>query len=151
MKPYLYPGPKRLAAAASLAGFPDRVLATAVAVCGAETSGNAWAVSVPGKGGIRRYGAWQVPEEALPGTADEQWANYVDNARMAYRVYTSAEGSFQPWPGYYSGRYKDRTGPHTQRPGVSWLDWAGQGVADLRADLAKGRTLEVIASVYLEV
>ena len=32
MKPYCYPGPKRLAAAAKLAGFPDDVLEVAVPV-----------------------------------------------------------------------------------------------------------------------
>ena len=159
MKPYCYPGPKRLAAAAKLAGFPDEVLEVAVAVSGAETSGNTWVVGGPNKNGTYDFGAWQInevhkvkhPEWFEATTAGINWANHADNARMAFAVYTEAGNSFRPWVAYTTGRYKDVTGPYARKAGEqSWLDWARQGVADMKADLAKGRSLEVIASIYLE-
>lgn len=159
MKPYCYPGPKRLAAAAKLAGFPDDVLAIAVAISGQETSGNSWSVGGPNRDGTYDFGSWQInevhreehPEWFAATTTGINWANHADNARMAFAVYTDAGNSFRPWVAYTTGRYKDKTGPYARGTGVSWLDWATQGVADLKADLAKGRTLEVIASIYLEV
>jgi len=158
VKPYCYPGPKRIAAAAKLAGFPDDVLEVAVAVSGCETSGNIWVVGGPNKNGTFDFGAWQIndvhrkehPEWFDATGAGTNWANHADNAKMAFVVYTEAGNSFKPWVAYTTGRYKDSTGPYARSAGVSWLDWARQGVADMKADLAKGRTLEVIASIYLE-
>lgn len=158
MKPYCYPGPKRLAAAAKLAGFADADLATIVAISGQETSGNAWVIGGPNYNGTFDYGSWQIntvhqikhPEWFETTTAGWNWANHADNARMAFAVYTEAGRSFKPWVSFTTGRIKDRTGPYARKPGVSWLDWATQGVADLKADLAGGRALEVIASIYLE-
>jgi hypothetical protein len=159
MKPYCYPGPKRLAAAAKLAGFADDVLEIAVAISGQETSGNTWVVGGPNKNGTYDFGAWQInevhkkahPEWFAATTAGINWANHADNARMAFAVYTEAGRKFTPWVSYTTGRYKDRTGPYARAKNQSWLDWAAQGVADMKADLAKGRTLEQIASIYLEV
>ena len=158
MKPYCYPGPKRLAAAAKLAGFPDDVLEIAVAISGCETSGNIWVVGGPNKNGTFDFGAWQIndvhrtdhPEWFDATGAGTNWANHADNARMAFAVYTEAGKSFRPWVAYTTGRYDDKTGPYARGDNQSWLDWARQGVADLKADLAKGRSLEVIASIYLE-
>jgi hypothetical protein len=159
MKPYCYPGPKRLAAAAKLAGFADDVLEIAVAISGQETSGNTWVVGGPNKNGTYDFGAWQInevhkkahPEWFAATTAGINWANHADNARMAFAVYTEAGRKFTPWVSYTTGRYKDRTGPYARAKNQSWLEWAAQGVADMKADLAKGRTLEQIASIYLEV
>lgn len=159
MKPYCYPGPKRLAAAAKLAGFADADLETAVAISGQETSGNIWVVGGPNKNGTYDFGAWQInevhkrdhPEWFAATTAGINWANHADNARMAFAVYTEAGNSFRPWVSFTTGRIKDKTGPYARAANQSWLDWARQGVSELKADLAKGRTLEQIASIYLEV
>lgn len=158
MKPYCYPGPKRLAAAAKLAGFADADLETAVAISGQETSGNTWVVGGPNKNGTYDFGAWQIntvhkikhPEWFTATTDGTNWANHADNARMAFTVYTEAGRSFRPWVSFTTGRIRDTTGPYARKPGVSWLDWARQGVSEMHADLAKGRTLEQIASIYLE-
>lgn len=158
MKPYLYPGPKRLAAAAKLAGFADTDLETIVAISGQETSGNTWIVGGPNRNGTFDYGAWQIntvhskkhPEWFAATTDGTNWANHADNARMAHVVYTEAGRSFKPWVSFTTGRIKDKTGPYARKPGVSWLDWAVQGVAEMKAELAAGRTLELIASIYLE-
>lgn len=159
MKPYCYPGAKRIAAAALLAGFPEDVVEIATAVSGAETSGNTWVVGGPNANGTFDFGAWQInevhkkkhPEWFSATTTGINWANHADNARMAFAVYTEAGNTFRPWVAYTTGRYKDTTGPFARKPGISWLDWARQGVGELKSDLAKGRTLEQIASIYLEV
>jgi hypothetical protein len=158
VKPYCYPGAKRLAAAAKLAGFADVDLETAVAISGQETSGNSWVVGGPNKNGTFDFGAWQInsvhakahPEWFAAATDGTNWANHADNARMAFVVYTEAGKKFTPWVSFTTGRIKDTTGPYARSAGKSWLDWARQGVAELKADLAKGRSLEVIASIYLE-
>lgn len=157
MKPYCYPGAKRLAAAASMAGFRTAELPTIVGISGQETSGNVWAVGGPNNNGSFDYGAWQINLSAhAPKHPD--WFNglglnvmsYVDNAKMAYAVYVEAGHSFRPWVAYTHNRYNSRTAPyaHTAAKAMSWLDWGMAGTKDMMTELAAGRPLEAIASIY---
>lgn len=155
MKPYCHPGAKRLAAAAKLAGFTDAELPHIVGICGQETSGNVWALGGPNKNGSYDYGAWQINLRAHQPKHPEwfnglglNWMSYIDNALMARTVWLEAGQSFRPWVAYTTGRYKARTTLYAHSRGVSWKDWAGEGVKLMLAELAQGKSLEAVASVY---
>jgi hypothetical protein len=149
----LKPGPKALAAAMFLAGFPDgkyfppvtdacgvvwqkpSALHIAIAVAGGESSGNSWCWRVDDNGSTD-YGVMEINTAAHPewfGTVAPPpslsvW-NYADNAKMAYTIFHDAApdspqgGSFHPWMAYNGGGYKAE-----RYGGKSWMDWAAYGL-----------------------
>ena len=88
---------------AAAAGFSGAVLATAVAIALAESSGNPAAVNPNDPGGS--YGLWQINMAAHPEFAGLNLADPQTNANCAFQVYLEAGGSFTPWSTYSSGAY----------------------------------------------
>lgn len=142
--PYFYPGPKRIAAACKLAGFNDSELVTIVAIHGQETSGNVWIKGGPNPNGTYDYGAFQINSTAPDGP--QNWKDYFENAKLAYAVYQKQ--GFNAWYAYKKARLTNKPG-FAKHKDWNWLDWAQNGVNQMRADLAKGYTLTRIASTYL--
>lgn len=144
-QPYFHPGPRRIAAALLIAGFPDddTVLSTMVAIHGAETSGNVWAIGGPNQNGSLDYGAFQVnvPKGVLPPSG---WDNYITNAQLAKGIY-----NHQGYHGWYGYANIGRPAGFQTIPKATWRQWGAWGVADMRKRLATGRSLYTIASVYL--
>lgn len=140
-EPYCYPGPKRIAAALVLAGFPESALETMVAIHGAETSGNVWSVGGPNTNGTYDYGAFQI--NATADHPPQNWASYFENAKLAYPLY--AERGYRPWYGW--SRINNRFGL-SKHPTWTYLDWARAGVAAYHAEKAKGYPTYRIASMY---
>jgi hypothetical protein len=154
----LKPGPKRLAAALWLAGFPDGLyypnvqdacgvnwikpsaLHIALAVAGGESSGNSWCWRDDNDGSTD-YGVMEINTRAHPEwfslfpqpTHLNAW-NYADNAKMAYTIYHNAApnspvgGSFHPWMAYNGGGYLAE-----RYGGKSWMDWAAYGLSQMWA------------------
>jgi hypothetical protein len=146
------PGPKRLAAALSLAGFSathilpavtdacgkhwrPSELQVALALCGGESSGSATAYHANADGSVD-FGVLEINNRAHAGYFTEPqvqpegwlWTDYLDNADAAYEIYVSAGKTFRPWKAYTGGgylaeRYEDR----------SWMDWAAFGVSAMAA------------------
>lgn len=144
-QPYFSPGPRRIAAALLLAGFPDDdgILSTMVAIHGAETSGNVWVKGGPNRNGSYDYGAFQinVPSGQAPPPG---WDNYIQNAVLANVIYKRQ--GFHGWYGYAN---IGRPAGFPKLPNATWKQWGAWGVADMRKQQAAGRALYNIASVYL--
>ncbi len=172
------PGPKVLAACLNLAGFSSDVvlpaitdaagmtwskpseLQVALAVAGAESSGHVYAYHA-NTDGSTDFGFMEINDKAHPQwfgvislATQMNWAIPVDNAMMAYQVYTAtkAEGKngFSPWVAYESGGYKA-----VRYQNHSWLYWASYGIAAMAAEVLSlvvaGKTrlaaLQYVASV----
>ena len=142
-KPNFYPGPKRIAAACKLAGFKDEELVTMVAIHGQETSGNVWVSAGPNKNGTYDFGAFQINSKDPNGP--QNWKDYCQNAEYAREIYLRQ--GFKAWYGYSKGRLTNKGG-FRKNPNWNWLDWAQYGVNQMKAELAKGYSLERIASAY---
>jgi Lysozyme like domain len=169
-RPAFYPGAVVLAAAASAAGFtqadpcptvtdakgvrwtPSR-LQVILAVCGAESSGNAWAYHLNESDGSCDHGPWQINDKAHPeffGTSAPPYLcayNPWDAAVMAWQVYVAAGYQFTPWMGFsgshwlgWRDEYRDET----------WLGWAAAGISGLGVMLSAGATLLQAATVDLD-
>lgn len=170
---YCYPGAKRIAAAAMLGGFSEdsdfgkgsvtdvagvkwtvNELMIAVALAAQESSGNIWVVGATNPDGTHDYGTWQINDGAHKkkhpewfGGREFNWANHVDNAKMAYAVYAEANHKFQPWVGYNTKRW---LGWFDQGKGETYLAWADKGIKAVKSEVSASRPLEVVASIYLE-
>lgn len=178
----LKPGPRRLAAALMLAGFSNSVtypditdgdgktwgkpgaLLIALAISGGESSGNAWIYN-QNKDGSTDYGLMEVNSTYNPGqfkgypsVTALNWANYADNAKMAYSVYSAAvterkaangpvNDDWKPWNAFADGGFKAE-----RWQGKSWLDWAQYGITDLAAAqaAAPAQPLTYFASIDLD-
>jgi hypothetical protein len=112
MKPYFYPGPKRICAAAKLAGFPDNgkadesnPLFVAACIAYAESSGDAWQITHEADESIS-YGAWQINSSHPEVLKRGNWAIYVDNAQMAFEVWTKRGKRFTDWGAFNNGAYR---------------------------------------------
>lgn len=93
---------------AKQAGFPDNVIAEAVAVSIAENrSGAVDARGGPNSNGSYDYGMWQINEKAHPGlfARHPQWWS-VSNANMAKEIWAEAGNSFRPWSTWKAGLHK---------------------------------------------
>lgn len=93
---------------AKQAGFPDNVIAEAVAVSIAENrSGKIDAVGGPNPDGSYDYGMWQINEKWHPALFQRypQWWS-VSNATMAKEVWAQAGNSFRPWTTWKNGDHK---------------------------------------------
>ncbi len=143
-EPYFYPGPRRIAAALKLAGFKDSELVTMVAIHGQETSGNVWIKGGPNKNGTYDYGAFQINSKDPNGP--QNWKDYCQNAKYARELY-EVQG-YSAWYAYVKGRLTNKPG-FKKHPDWNWLDWGQNGVNLMKADVAKGYSLERIASTYL--
>jgi hypothetical protein len=167
------PGPRRLAAALTLAGFSTVVLLDpvtdacgkhwvpselqiALALCGGESSGNATAYHVNTDGSID-YGLLEINGRAHAGYFAAQaapaawlWTDYLDNAEAAWEIYHAAGRSFRPWVAYTGGGFLAE-----RYQGRSWMDWAAYGISQMLAAVAaltaQGKTqaaaLAAVASV----
>ncbi len=145
MKPYFYPGPKRICAAAKLAGFPDNgkadessPLFVASCIAYGECSGDVWQVTHEADGSIS-YGAWQInsshPEILKLGT----WAIYTDNARMAFAIWSKARKRFTDWGAFNNDAYRRN----------EYVVPVAHGLHDMWYELnAKHYPLERVASSY---
>jgi len=142
-EPYFYPGPKRIAAACKLAGFKDEELVTMVAIHGQETSGNVWVKGGPNKNGTYDYGAFQINSNDPNGP--QNWKDYFENAKLARSIYLRQ--GYKAWYGYTMKRLTNKGG-FRKHPEWTWLDWAQDGVNQMNVELAKGYSLERIASAY---
>lgn len=132
-----------IASAAQAAGFRGYDLFMAVAVALAESGGDASATNRNVNGSID-YGLWQINSIHKAILASGQWSNPVDNAKMAYRVYSDAGKKFTPWVTFNRGsflpfmqRAQTATGPlgppgnpDTKGPNILGDNPLG-GVADL--------------------
>lgn len=142
-QPYFYPGAKRIAAACKLAGFQDSELVTMVAIHGQETSGNVWVRGGPNADGTYDFGAFQINSDDPEGP--QNWKDYFENARMAHAIY-KVQG-YHAWFAYTKSRIYNKPG-FSKHPDWSWIDWAQDGVNQMKADLAKNYSLTRIASAY---
>ena len=148
------PGPKRLAAALSLAGFSatkilppitdacgvhwtPSELQVALALCGGESSGCATAFHVNADSSID-YGLLEINNKAHASYFGPQsppdnwiWLDYLDSCEAAYEIYLTAKRSFRPWKAYTGGGYLAE-----RYQGRSWLDWANYGCGQMAAALA---------------
>lgn len=97
--------PQQIAGVAKAAGFPDGELATAVAVALAESGGNPAAVNTANRNGSVDHGLFQI--NTVHGSLLSQGNKYdaLDNAKMAYTVWTRSGRSWKPWATFNSGRY----------------------------------------------
>jgi hypothetical protein len=96
---------RQIATVARQAGFTGPDLATAVAVCLAESGGNPDALSPPNRNGTRDHGLWQINSVHKGLLAQGNWRNPVDNARMAYSIYKGRGNTFKPWSAYNNGKH----------------------------------------------
>jgi Lysozyme like domain len=173
----LKPGPGIIAAALYIAGFSDLVimppvtdacgkawpapsqLQTMIAIAGGEGSGHAWCWNI-NTNGSTDYGMWEINNAAHPqwfgpvtDPAQYNWANYAQNAEMAFAVFVAAQKTFKPWNAFNNGGYlADRYN------GVSWMSWAKHGIdlfwAEFNAlsetDLSSFEKFAQIASIDLD-
>jgi hypothetical protein len=152
----LKPGPKVLAAALKLAGFSETSyypvvkdaagvtwkpsgLQIALALCGGEASGNAWAYHRNLDSSVD-YGILEIN-----GVAHKQyfgqyssvnptawnWMNYLDNAKAAYAIHAASNYSWSAWNAYTGGGYLS-----VRYQGRTWMDWAAHGVSTMLAAVA---------------
>lgn len=94
-----------IAAVAAICGFTGNDIAIAVAVCHAESGGNALAIS-----SANDFGAWQINLAAHgdlfaahPSTVS--WADPIINGNDAHTVWSNAGGKWTPWVTYNTGAY----------------------------------------------
>lgn len=80
---------------------------TAAAIAMAESSGNPDALgdTLITTGGS--VGLWQVNLRWHPEYTADQLRDPVQNAAAAFKVYTEAGNSFEPWSTFKSGAYKE--------------------------------------------
>jgi len=119
-------GPQ-LAQLAIQAGFPQSEAATAAAVALAESGGRTDAISPTGD-----YGPWQINRLAHPDLFRQYIWNDpsgLQNAKMAFSVWSAAGGSWSPWSTYKSGRYKLFLGQTGSANGSGVLSGATAGGA----------------------
>lgn len=116
--PYVPPTPGRnmtLAQLQSLAahlGFPDPVLAAAIAY--AESLGNPNAVNItthpaPGNAPERSFGLWQINTLAHPQYDETQLLDPTYNGQAAFTI-SDGGRNWTPWSTYNSGAYKPYMG-----------------------------------------
>lgn len=103
---------------AMFAGFPTANLATAVAICLAESSGDPakynpesdffqrHGISLGHSIGQGSYGLWQIFRHEHPEFNAVNLHEPLVNAFAAFDVYHAAGGSFDPWSSFKSGTYK---------------------------------------------
>lgn len=113
--------PVSVAAAASIAGFPDNELVNAVAVAHAESSWNT------GDRNSCCFGLWQIHEKAHPdawkrfGLSGDGWQDPQKNANAAFMIWQQSGGwctrgsppNCNPWQGYGNSNFKGAIGPST--------------------------------------
>lgn len=170
-----YPGPKALAAAASLAGFSHEgtmgnltdctgktyhnvsPLCVSLAVCQSESAGMAFAThkDSPQQTDL---GAWQISSANKMFSDDPitgpHWWDFADSAAAAFKLYTEAGNSFKPWSSY---NVTDKlTGVprylawRDQTVKQSRLAWAHGAVAALDAAIKGGAALQQLVTINLE-
>jgi hypothetical protein len=88
-----------LRALAASVGFPDPILAAAIAM--AESGGNPFAVGDSGTS----FGLWQIHAPAHPEFDTTQLMNAAYNAHAALLISKSG-ADWSPWTTYNSGAYK---------------------------------------------
>lgn len=111
-------------------GFPDNVIAEAVAVSIAENhSGDIGAIGGPNPDGSYDYGMWQINEKWHPElfVRFPQWWS-VSNASMAKEVWAQAGNSFSPWSTWKHGDHKAYMGRGEAAAKAS--PWGGTGSSD---------------------
>ena len=88
---------------ASNAGFSGTDLATAVAICYAESGGNADSIGDLDLG--ISVGLWQINLAAHPEYTQDELLDPQTNANAAYAIYQAAGYSFSPWTTFNTGAY----------------------------------------------
>lgn len=88
------------------AGWPESAIPVGVAIALAESGGNPRAVNTKNRNGSRDYGLFQI--NTVHGSLLKQgdWADPVDNAKMALKVYRDSGSKWRPWATYNSGSYR---------------------------------------------
>lgn len=85
-------------------GAPDLTIAVAVAL--AESGGRTDIASPTNTNGTRDYGLWQINSVHKDLLTGHDWADPVQNARMAFHVFADAHYRWTPWSTFNSGSYK---------------------------------------------
>lgn len=135
---------------AKQAGFPDNVIAEAVAVSIAENqSGAIDAVGGPNPDGSYDYGIWQINEKWHPAlfVRYPQWWS-VSNATMAKEVWSQAGSSFSPWSTWKQGKHKAYLS--RGEAAAKAAPWGGSGQSDPQTEWdipGVSDTVDAIAAV----
>lgn len=112
---------------AASVGFPDPVLAAAVAMAesqGVPTATNIVTNPAPGNGPERSFGLWQINTLAHPQYNETQLLDPTYNAQAALAV--SSQGTnWTPWSTYTHGLYRQYLTPTTptSTPAIGGQPW----------------------------
>lgn len=100
---------QQIAGYAKAAGFSPEFIAEATAIALAESGGETTATNKNNNGSID-YGLWQI--NTVHGSLLNQGDKFnpLDNAKMAYTVFTRAGKKWTPWTVYNTGAYRAQMG-----------------------------------------
>lgn len=93
-----------IAVAARKAGFSKKETAKAVAVALGESGGRSDAIHHESNGSTS-YGLWQINTVHEDLLSSGSWQNPLDNARMAFAVWSRNGNSWRPWGAYNNNSY----------------------------------------------
>ena len=96
----------QIATAMRKAGWPESAIPIGVAIAYAESGGDPKAVNHANRNGSSDYGLFQINTVHKALLKSGNWADPVDNAKMALKVYKDAGNRWTPWSTYNHGSYK---------------------------------------------
>lgn len=108
-------GAQAVADHAYRAGFRGEDIEIAVAVARAESGWNAKATNLNGNSSVD-YGLMQINSIHAAILAAGNWSDPGDNMIMAFKVWTDAGRSWNPWVTYWSGSYEKFLQPIDVQP-----------------------------------
>jgi len=128
----------QIASAMRSAGWPENAIPMGVAIALAESGGNPSAVNNSNRNGSRDYGLFQINSVHKSLLKQGNWANPVDNARMALKVYRDAGNSWKPWATFNHGSYRKFYKANVGSANISgdgkddgFWQGAGKGISDV--------------------
>lgn len=87
--------------------WDDNNATIALAIALAESSGKPGRISGVNANGSRDWGLWQINDKAHADLLNgPNWADPVQNLRMAFTVWQQAGGKWTPWTTYNTGAYR---------------------------------------------
>lgn len=118
-------GAEQIAWWAHEAGFPDDVLALAVALAYATSRGDdAWRWVGPAWSPVDRRGLWGIDANTVPRGVGAQLYDPAHNAQVAAHLWAAEHGTFAPFPAYGAGTWRiwmaagEAGAAHPQPPGT---------------------------------
>ena len=96
----------QIATAMRKAGWPESAIPIGVAIAYAESGGDPKAVNHANRNGSSDYGLFQINTVHKALLKSGNWADPIDNAKMALKVYKDAGNRWTPWSTYNHGSYK---------------------------------------------